>query len=125
MAALAQWMLTRIGKGKDMDASHGASGPGLDRAHGGGDNVLQVLVAIAGSGVFWMITGGLITQCCTSRMTDECPRARPRAAPRSPRTSCVMAIPALETCVAGADGRGRQEGEPKAVGNPIVTSPLT
>ena len=35
MAALAQWTLTRIGKGKDLDASLGASGPGLERALGG------------------------------------------------------------------------------------------
>ncbi|HLC35067.1 MAG TPA: hypothetical protein VJJ70_08730 [Anaerolineales bacterium] len=62
MAALAQWTLTRIGKGKDLDASLGASGPGLERALGGGDNVLQVLVAMAGSGVFWMIAGGLIAR---------------------------------------------------------------
>jgi len=58
LAALAQWALTGVGQASDMDPG----GPRLDRGLGRGDPVLEVLRAIAGSGAFWMITGGLITK---------------------------------------------------------------
>ena len=38
------------------------AGLGLSVLSAERDNVLQVLVAMAGSGVFWMIAGGLIAR---------------------------------------------------------------